>query len=128
MNKRKIIGKKHPNFLTGKSIDANGYVILSSKIWGENINRREHRVVMEEKIGRKLRPDEIVHHKNENKSDNRPENLSLETRRSHNRAHGKGGYAICSSCGKERWYVPALLKKIKPGYKCGKCYHRKAKS
>lgn len=38
---------------------------------------RQHRLVMEEVLGRYLLPEEVVDHKNRDTSDNRPENLQL---------------------------------------------------
>jgi hypothetical protein len=43
----------------------------------------QHRLVMEQKLGRLLEPGEIVHHLNEVKNDNRPENLEIHTRSGH---------------------------------------------
>lgn len=39
--------------------------------------RHAHRVVMEDMLGRSLRPGEIVHHKDENKQNISPDNLEL---------------------------------------------------
>lgn len=53
--------------------DAYGYVV--STLNGKQL--KQHRVVMEEYLGRKLFPHENVHHKNGVRSDNRIENLEL---------------------------------------------------
>src|SRR5258708_3306621 len=64
--------------------------------------RKQHRVVIERIIGRPLRRSEIVHHINENKHDNRPENLEVLTREEHGIRHQpKGSYF-----GAQRNYQP----------------------
>lgn len=49
--------------------------------------RHEHRVVMEEVLGRTLTSDEIVHHIDGDKTNNSPSNLQILTRAEHARVH-----------------------------------------
>lgn len=54
---------------------------------GDKVGKFEHRVIMENFLERKLMPDEVVHHINGNKADNRIENLQVMTRAEHTRYH-----------------------------------------
>lgn len=48
---------------------------------------REHRVIMSNLLGRPLRRDEVVHHKDGNRSNNESGNLELLTKGQHVRVH-----------------------------------------
>jgi hypothetical protein len=73
-------GINNPSYKNGKHFDANGYVVLfkpEHPFCGVRKSILEHRFIMECKIGRYLKKEEIVHHIDGNKSNNDINNLML---------------------------------------------------
>ena len=84
-----------PSCIEGASrkLDKNlGYVRLYAPMhseansWGYVY---EHRIIAEQIVGRRLAKDEIVHHKNGRRWDNRPENLEVMNKVEHAKMHGQ---------------------------------------
>lgn len=95
----------------GGTILRNGYRYIRLN----GVQKEEHRIVMEQIIGRPLHGNEIVHHINGNKLDNRPENLVIMTRSEHMKLHAKPlKKRACKRCGKVMLIHGRGL--------CGTCY------
>lgn len=91
LHKGKFIGSKNPSWKGGKIKDKDGYIHVKKRnhpFSNKNGYIREHRLVMEKKIGRYLHRWEIVHHINNIPTDNRISNLMLLPNRSkHEKLH-----------------------------------------
>lgn len=99
-----IVGEHHPNWTGGRQIQ-NGYVFLNV---GGGRRVQEHRIIAEQKIGRKLLPSEVVHHIDGDKTNNDPSNLVVLTRAEHRALHDADIRA-----GKQRRHQEALSLGVK---------------
>jgi hypothetical protein len=78
--------KENAKPIGAKRIVAKGYVEIKTKSgWV-----REHRYVMSQCLDRELKDNEIVHHDNDDKSDNEPDNLVLMIHGDHTSLHNTG--------------------------------------
>lgn len=68
----------------GISQKPNGYVEATR---GENKGRGLHRVIMEQRLGRRLSSSECVHHIDRDRANNDPSNLIVMSRSEHTRLH-----------------------------------------
>lgn len=79
-------------------IDNDGYVVLNMPFHpnsNKNGRLKEHVYIMSQYLGRPLRKEEFVHHRNSIRSDNRIENLELWTRHHPNGCRADDLYNFC---------------------------------
>ena len=62
-----------------RRVNSNGYILIRT----DNGIELEHRVIMERLLGRRLNNNEVVHHINNDRIDNNPDNLQLLTKEEH---------------------------------------------
>lgn len=96
-------------------------------------NCLEHRVIMERRLGRSLIKSEQVHHRDENKTNNDPDNIELTSQSKHMSLHRKNSqrspefnyrrdgkwsmkHDVCVDCGTTQW--PYINKG-----RCAKCFN-----
>lgn len=118
-------GPLNPNWRGGRSVASNGYVLIRVGIGHPMADVRgyayEHRLVASHVLGRPLARGELVHHRNGDKTDNRPENLEVVRGNAghllHHRKHlswrrlpGEGNPVILCACG-----CGAAFTKFDPG-------------
>ena len=86
-------GEEHWNWKEGRVKDVHGYIWILNKEHPFARGKgyiREHRLIMEKKLHRYLKKEEVVHHRNGIRDDNRIENLKLFNNDSEHQKYHKG--------------------------------------
>ena len=121
--RKKLYGENNPAWRGGRALHGDGYMRIRMIDHPNNVDGYilEHRLVMEKHLGRYLNSEEIVHHKNGDRLENRIVNLMLLTNKTHfikghsfkkeNNPQWRGGKPKCSTCNKEISYNAKTCKK-----------------
>lgn len=104
--KRNQTRENNPNWKGGKTKHTHGYILVSAPEHPRSHNGYvfEHILVVEKREGRFIREDEVIHHENGIKNDNRSENLILTNFKKHGELHAIqkfGPPRKCKRCGAE---------------------------
>ena len=114
-----LMGSKHPQWKGGRINASNGYIWIhcpnnpmSNKCSPKGYVL-EHRLIMSEKVGRYLIKNEIVHHINGIRNDNRIENLFLTQNGKHIAEHNHNRVWKDESKQKQRIKASKLKRNVK---------------
>jgi len=120
---KKMSGENNYNWKGGISYNSGYRYILKPDHPFCNARKqvREHRLVMEKYLGRYLDFNELVHHINGNKLDNRIENLRIVSLGEHNKIHPRISGERLSKILKERWANPDFREKMSKKINCIEC-------
>jgi hypothetical protein len=88
---RALHGDKNSQWKGGITTSTQGYsVYTQSKVNGDKAQRSLHRIIAEQKYGRKLTRFDYVHHNDGDKKNNHPDNLVVLSPSEHGKLHAKG--------------------------------------
>ena len=82
-------------------INKRGYIVANIWVGGRRTQIKKHRWLMEQHLGRRLSPSEIVHHRDGNPLNNAIENLELMNQSDHMAKHEPKRICTVLGCGRQ---------------------------